>query len=350
MPKKLKLSCLLIGTLIISCQSIAGTINSVEIIERSMSQNCLDWKIAGACFWLKCSLFGCWVTTTPKISHRLPDLTVSSYSQTFMNPWSEARKITSSVAKSANSLLSGGNLSGVGSGMQHTDSTFFYEVDVIGSPAVSILKFNQFLCQSKVKPFVPYYLSAIDAKAWRTGEPDSYRPEALTPGIREIGNWPNSTWGPVYPRSGFVLQSDPAKAAAVTAQRAIDIVLNDGNGHIFKPVDASATQNILRGNVAARSKPECEDSGGSWGQMDGKESKYGCRQQIWHQWNPNSNEQSDNWQMLLPRNDNKCEAFGATGNWSRGKIAEDGNYVWNYWRDYSCCIKGGSVLLKVVDF
>ncbi|HAN6590639.1 TPA: replicative DNA helicase, partial [Escherichia coli] len=45
-------------------------------------------------------------------------------------------------------------------------------------------------------------------------------PEALVPGKREIGSQAEENlWGSVYPRSGFVMQTDDDKAAAVVAQR-----------------------------------------------------------------------------------------------------------------------------------
>ena len=328
----------------------ADTLNSATIIKRSMSPSCLNWRIAGICVWLKCTIFGCFIVTTPKISHRLPDLVVSSYVETFNNPWQEVKNFSRLSSNLTGTQLSGGSLSGVGTGLQHTDSGFFYETDVIGNPAAHLLKFNKFLCKSSSRPLFPYYLSTLDAAAWRTGIPDAMRQESITPGAREIGNWPHSTWGPVYPRSGFVVQSDPAKAAAVTAQRAIDIVIRDGAGHIHKPFGTASNWTVTRGDTTAHSKNECEASGGNWSKSSAKDETYECKTQSWHQWHGDSNEKTDMWQMISPKHESSCETFGAEGDWSSGKISEDGNYVWNYWRPYKCCIKSGGALLRSVDF
>ena len=56
-------------------QSLAG-FNTAQLIYRSIQVKCLDWQIIGLCFWLKCSP-KCSIKTTPKISHYLPDLTVT---------------------------------------------------------------------------------------------------------------------------------------------------------------------------------------------------------------------------------------------------------------------------------
>ena len=76
---------------------------------------------------------------------------------------------------------------------------------------------------------MPYFLSTLDSAAWRTGVPESLYPEALVPGQREIGSQAAANmWGNVYPRSGFVSQTDDDKASAVVAQRVADIITRAG--------------------------------------------------------------------------------------------------------------------------
>jgi len=61
-------------------------------------------------------------------------------------------------------------------------------------------------------------------------------PEALIPGMREIGGRLTlNLWGSVYPRGGFLHQVDDHKAGAVVAQRAGDIVTRRGQLHVFPP-------------------------------------------------------------------------------------------------------------------
>lgn len=328
-----------------SSKLISGTITTAEIVSRSMSIDCLEWKIAGICFWLKCSFFGCYIVTTPKISHRLPDLAVASYPQSTETPWTQMRSIFNSSHSPAFSTLSGGNITGIGNELLHQESLQFNEVDVIGNPAANILDFGRFLCKSVSKPLFPYFVSLIDHLAWRSGLPDGRRDEANTPGEREIGNWPNHTWGSVYPRAGFVFQSHPGKAAAVSSQRAIDVVLGDNTGHIANDFSKNGFNVVKRGNANAKSESDCARSGGRW---HNRESD--CRPQSWYQWLPRSDESTDRWQMILPTKSESCETFGESETWPHSSLAHDGKYMWNYWAKYKCCVKAGGILLSDFDF
>ena len=310
-----------------------------------MSLDCLDWKISGICIWLKCSIFGCYVVTTPRISHRSPDLVVATYPRSAKTPWIEKRSITQSILDQSNPLLSGGSISGVGNELLQQESLQFNEADVIGGPAVDFLDFGKFLCKSSVKPHFPYFVSLVDHKAWRSGFPDSERLEANTPGEREIGNWPSHTWGSVYPRSGFLFQEHPGKAAAVISQRAIDVVLGDSSGHIVSSFSQNSFNVVRRGDPNARSEDDCSRSGGSW-----KNREASCLLQSWYQWLPKSNEKKDRWQMILPTNSKSCVTFGESSVWPFHKLAEDGEYIWNYWAMYKCCVKAGGILLSHFDF
>ncbi len=324
------------------------TITTADIVSRSASIECLDWKIVGLCFWLRCTIFGCRVVTTPKISHRLPDFVVSAYQQTGEPPWLEIRAVLSATTEVSQDLLAGGHLSGISSGQRHGDSVKFYEVDVVGNPASKLKDFGRFLCKSDANAMHPYFMSLLDAIAWRSGGKDLLRQESFTPGMREIGKWPKSTWGSVFPRSGFILQTDPAKAAAVASQRSIDIVTSDGGGHVHQANPGRRQYDVARGDPNAKSEQDCGRSGGSWRQ-EGKDRPAQCLQQTWRQWLSAADEKKKNWQMLHPTPNRRCEAFGSEGDWSRDKISAAGKYVWNYWRRYKCCIKGGGAFLKSVE-
>ncbi len=88
---------------------------------------------------------------------------------------------------------------------------------------------------------MPYFLSTLDSIAWRTGVPESLYPEALIPGRREIGSQASGNmWGNVYPRSGFVSQTDDDKASAVVAQRVADIITRTGQPHVYQVLKGPA--------------------------------------------------------------------------------------------------------------
>lgn len=333
---------------LISSFARSGTLSTHEIVARSISTDCLEWKVSGICIWLRCSIFGCRIVTTPKISHRLPDFVVAAYPHSRRSPWCEA---AAQIFKNeTDNSLEGGSISGTGTTHLLHDALRFNEVDVIGGPATQLPGVGRFLCRSKSQPYFPYFVSLRDATAWRSGRPDSERHEARHPGSREIGSWPNFTWGAVYPRSGFVVQTNPGKAAAVASQRAVDIVLSDATGHVAKRLGNSPQYSIVRGDRRAESAAACHLSGGRWQQNSKNNDTSRCTSQQWHQWLPAANEKTDRWQMLSPHPSKHCETFGEQIDWPHPSIAEDGIYVWNYWARYKCCIKAGGILLKHFDF
>ena len=171
----------------------------------------------------------------------------------------------------------------------------------------------QVFCPSAARSFVPYYQSALDPIAWRFGIPEMLYPEALTPGRREIGNWPTLTWGHVYPRAGSIGTTDDPKAAAVAAQRAADFITRPNQPHVYLP---------------SVGRPR----GGYWPASPVLE-----------------NTDNHRWQMLTPIRSSRCEIFGAGGNWSGGKVDTRGNYAWILWRKYSCCTARSGVFLSSIE-
>ncbi|MDP0907842.1 TraU family protein, partial [Klebsiella pneumoniae] len=46
-------------------------------------------------------------------------------------------------------------------------------------------------------------------------------------------------WGNIYPRSGFISQTDDDKASAVVAQRVADIITRAGQPHVYQVLQGS---------------------------------------------------------------------------------------------------------------
>ena len=136
----------------------------------------------------------------------------------------------------------------------------------------------------------------------------------LVRGLKEIGNF--------MPRSGWLLQPDQPKAAAVAAQRIGDIVTRGAEPHVYREV---ASGGVFESDNKLVWRPQ------SLEERNGKTS---------------------DWQMLSPVMGTGCETFGANdtasiGGWSGGKLAADGNYAWTLWRPYSCCdVKGVFLSLR----
>ena len=339
-----------VSAILLPSPATGGSISTAEIVDRSRSEDCLEWKISGICIWLKCSIFGCYIKTTPRISHRLPDLVAVAYPNTFDSPWHDypLDEVISESVKNSN--LSGGNFEGIGNHRRQQDSLLFNEVDIVGNPAVGNLDIGRFLCKSVARPLYPYFLSVEDARAWRSAVPDAYREESRTPGMREIGKWPRYTWGSVFPRSGFVFQNHSGKAAAVASQRAIDVVLRDQSGHIADPLSHRRQMRVLRGDPDARTEHACSLSGGAWKLNPKVDSVGKCVQQPWQQWLAKSDETKDRWQILYPVHSRRCETFAQEQQFPHRQTSAEGQYAWNHWKKYKCCVVGGGKLLKAFDF
>ncbi|WMY72465.1 TIGR03756 family integrating conjugative element protein [Buttiauxella selenatireducens] len=289
-----------------------GAITTPQIIASALSPDCLEYRVAGICYWLLCTPYGCTVKTSVKVRHNLPDLVVSAYSTPGDNPWQEM-----AVAGTA---LPGAEEGGdTHSRITHNKTRIrFKNADAFGHPADAA--FYRFLsglgysCSGSAVPFQPYFVSTLDILAWRGGIPEMFYPEALTPGLRELGA-PGDLWGNIYPRAGALGQTNDYKAAATMAQRAADIVTRTGQLHVYLPQTTSA-------------RP------GYWPPEPVQEGKPG----------------NHTWQRLSPQMSTTCAIFPdppdppATADW-RDRYSENGSYSWALWRPYACCQRRGQTFL-----
>lgn len=291
--------------------SASAAISSAAILASTSSPTCLEYKVVGICYWLLCTPFGCKVKTSTKVRHYIPDAVVSAYANTGGNPWTEV-----SPMGAPNATAQAGNDGTTNHNAENT-ITKFKEADVIGHPGAAV--FNQFVsssgysCHGATTPYVPYMLSTLDTLAWRYGVPESVYPEALVPGMREVGGLlSGNIWGSIYPRSGFIHQVDDFKAGAVIAQRAGDITTRVGQPHVYLPM---------------RSQPEP----GYWpaGELIEGDASTG------------------KWQQLTPTMSPTCAVFPSP---APNADAVDEAYAWALWRPYSCCQRKGQTFLGSTDF
>lgn len=286
--------------------SASAAINSAAIIASSLSPTCLEYQVVGICYWMLCTNFGCKVRTSTKVRHYVPDAVVSAYSSTGMNPWVEM-----SPLGSPNPMAQAGEDGTTNHSAENT-TLKFKEADVIGHPGGAT--FSQFAsasgyaCKGATLPLVPYFLSTLDPIAWRNGIPESVYPEALIPGMREVGSlFTASSWGNLYPRSGFLNQVDDYKTGAVIAQRAGDITTRLGQVHVYQPMRALPMPGYwpageLREGIALTGK----------------------------------------WQELTPILNPTCATFP---NIAPNIDSMSGGYAWALWRPYSCCQRRGQTFL-----
>ncbi len=314
--KRLSLRRHKLATALLLCSAVqpftASAINSVAIVTSALSPSCLEYRVVGVCYWLFCTAWGCTVRTSVKVKHYIPNAVVSSYAQTGDNPWSEVAILGTGIQ----GVAEGGSNNEQKRGLRK-DNLRFKNADAIGHPALAAPLFNNFMgsmgytCAGSATAFVPYFLSTLDALMWRTGLPETLYPEALTPGMREVGSIGNM-WGNVYPRGGFVTQVDDYKAAAVVAQRTADIITRTGQVHVYNPMTASR-------------------SDGYWPPDPVTE---------------NTGTKNHKWQQLVPSVSSSCAVFPDNSN----PIATDGAYAWALWQPYSCCQRRGQTFLYSTDF
>lgn len=295
---------------ILCLSSLAQAITTPEIAASALSPECVHYQIVGVCYWLFCSPFGCSVRTSLKVRHFRPDLVVSAYSVTGQNPWIEMSPLSSPLPGIAEA---GGDTNPRAVG-KHS-KVRFKNADAIGFPAGDALAkfFSRFgyVCAPSSQPFLPYFLSTLDALAWRSGVPEMFYPEALTPGLREVSK-DGDMWGNIYPRAGALSQTHDYKAGAVIAQRTADLVTRSGQSHVYIPLTATSHDGYW--------PPDPVTEGDS------------------------NNHQ---WQMLVPKKSASCTIFpdGSATDSYADKLAEDGAYAWTLWRPYKCCPRRGQTFL-----
>lgn len=316
------------------------TITTPEIVARSNSLSCMQWRISGVCFWLNCGITGCSVETSIRYSHFSPSLVVTSYAPLGESPWTEMRLALGAAQVAANDAqyavmgVAPASLQGSGGYTEKPPvrkthkNTVFKSAEVFGGPGniatmLSSFGFPVACPMTDVAPAFPYFLSGVDTVAWRSALTEIIYPETWIPGLDEIGSWPLNSWGSVHPRNGFVTQSEDPKAGAVIAQRAADIATRTAQPHVYTPV--GSIPGWPDGGMRVEEPPEI-----------------------------NANDpDSCLWQQLAPNPSSECIVFGENdtadvfANWSAGRDSEDGSYVWNLWRPYSCCQDRGIFIGQV---
>ena len=289
--------------------------------------SCALIRPVGICFWLHCTPWGCRIRTSTKWGNYRPDVVVQSYAQTGQMPWAEMTPVIAALTAPGAAAV-GGTLGGgeqVDRGREREGARLLFRVtDAIGHPLGRSALISGVSCPANVTGFRPYFASDLDGVAWRVSELEQLLyPASWIPGLREVGNFPLNTWGSVHPRTGFLLTLEPAKAGAVMAERAGDIITRPGQvPHIYSMLPVGGTDNVNNYRV----------------------------------WNPppliENNPSTGWWQMLGPTPVPACEAFGvndlpALASWSAGRDTPVRMYSWNLWRPYKCCRIRGIWLFSI---
>lgn len=157
------------------------------------------------------------------------------------------------------------------------------------------------MCPPDVLPFVPYYLSAVDAFFWREGFPVTDLAQAATIlnplSSDRIGDGFN-LWGHLYPRHGFADNNVDQHVGAVIATRAAAII-----------DDGGVSNQHLRWPLPARLEAV--------------------------------------WQPIYPTQGLECTDTIAESDIQDN--AENAAYAWNRWRRYDCDMSDQGSLITTVD-
>lgn len=299
----------------INTPAYSESVSSATISSNALNcTDCIDWKISGMCFFLKCTPFGCSIKTSIRVSHNIPDLVASSY--TNRSAWTETANW--------NPIRNSASLSRFNRGEKGDTQLDYKHTDIIGNPA--LLVFNQasntgYFCPSDTEVMQPYFLSGLDP-SWSKPDTERLYPQSWV-GIPAIKS--NKTlgiiggqWAQVYPRTGWGAHPTDVINGAVAAHRAAHIVSRKGQPHIYQPADGGCSPHM-----------KC------WppGQLETNENK-GRNGYLF--------------QMVSPKEDSTAKAFGGdANNWIAKRYSSNESYVWNVWRRYSCCEKKGTFLYAI---
>lgn len=306
--RKILLSQVTVAAIHFMPTTASAEINTATIMTSGASPSCADYQTVGVCYWLYCTYWSCSVKTSVKVHHFIPEMVVSVYNHNNQNPWKEVNFMNQGVMGGQYETPT----------KKYTQYTF-KNGDAIGHPGGIILQMLSsygYSCESQTTPFQPYFLSALDAIAWRSNMPEMFYPEAITPGMREVSK-NGDVWGNLYPRSGSVTQPHDYKAAAVIAQRIADIISRTGQLHVYYPATRRGGQ-------------------GKWYPKEVKEG----------------DKKTHRWQMLSPKMEQSCSVFpdgNATDSYG-DKVSPTENYSWALWRPYACCKREGQVFLGNTDW
>lgn len=288
-------------------------IHSLALGTRTLAcTDCLDWKLIGECNWLKCAGIYCSLQVSPKVSHYIPDLIVTTHSSQF--PISDMNEIFPFLKTTPGSMT---RTLGKEDYLTYKHATVFGNPGLLGYKALNAA--GGWMCESVIKaPWVPLYQSESDPY-WGDHGIESLYPQSLL-GLPKIdGAIPLLTyWASVYPRCGWVVHPYDAITGAVMAHRAADIVYGPPSIHVAVPA----------GN-------DCGDKCWAPGSIEANKIK------------------NHKFQSLFPIYEKSAKPFGGdAADWASAKIGSrpgrnkfnEQAYVYALWRPYKCCEKKGKYL------
>jgi integrating conjugative element protein (TIGR03756 family) len=324
MIKRNFLAYLLSSMLFFSSLAIAMPLNSASITAATLRAlpHCVHYRVRGVCYWQ--SVAG--PITTPYIEQYLPDLVVVVFDKPGDNPWEEmnatidaaGQAVEEAAIQSMTSLSAGSGQHSLAN--NHEQTVFFKEAEVIGNPAVAALPSTPVLLPAVTTPLLLYYQSMLDSLLWRglpvAGQLPPEELYAVAAGMTHVIGSSGLDWGSIYPHEGKVAASNDAKAAAVIAQRAADLITNNNlvvSGHVVQSPASHCGQECTAAPI----------------QENSPKTKF---------------------QLIYPEVQTNCDYFGKTliyGEDLKDAFEKNANgaYAWVIWRFYRGCVEGEGVFI-----
>jgi integrating conjugative element protein (TIGR03756 family) len=264
-------------------------------IPAKAANNCLQFTVVGICYWYY--YYGS--DTTILYGHFNPDVIVDITNPEGVDRVEDAKRDDTQNRNHQNLV--------------------YQDAKAYGHPLT-----GQIYCPSNTDALSPYFSSTLDTTAWRWGVPDMLTTDALIPGLKEIGDWPASSWGAVYPRTGWTIQHSEPKSSGVVAQRVGDIITRDHEPHVYRSILDGLFVEDEKMVWSPDSLDENTSENGWWQitELDSKSVSLEC--------------------LIFGENDT-----ASTSGWGGGKVQENGEYRYTLWRPYTCCEIKAGVLIKI---
>ena len=190
--------------------------------------NYFNYKVEGMCTWVQWTPYGPVYSTTLYVTHYLPDLMASVFPALGENAEPVLNKTfdkgLAKLGEAYYAKMTGQNTGSGSSGDNPQNSmNRFFEIDVIGNPAINEFSSGFQTLSAKTTPYQVYYSSLLDKYLWHNPETEILlHPQSLIPGVDNEGSI-IAPWGSLYPRSGVVTQYSQYKSAVMIALRAGNI-------------------------------------------------------------------------------------------------------------------------------
>lgn len=131
-------------TIALGAGQVGAQTDTLGVVSATLASapSCISYKVTGVCFFLRCTLYGCTVETSIRVSHYMPDVVISSFNDQYIHPWRGVGGAVSRIGEKVGTAMisqpldASGN---TGEAKQSTaEPTSSKSADAIGNPVVLV--------------------------------------------------------------------------------------------------------------------------------------------------------------------------------------------------------------------